>query len=226
MKNFILFYLLLFCLKGYNQIKGTSNDYRTNQFDKHYRGKMDAITNGVQGSVYLFDEKQITKGKIFYTNNSGLEINNINYNLFSNTIESKYAEDSTFVIDDSSIKEIIINRLKYKMISIEGKKTFCEQIFKSQHFDLVKHFYLVIEKARINSITQVPDGNDKYVINYDYFLSNSDKEFKKIKLNKSSLLKCFSDKESEIKDYVKENKLEYDKIADLIKIFSYYENLN
>jgi hypothetical protein len=57
-----------------------------------------------------------------------------------------------------------------------------------------------------------------------YFLYNSGK-MKAFNGNKNDLFTIFSDKQSQIKSYIKDNKLNVEKIEDIKKIIEYYHNL-
>lgn len=60
---------------------------------------------------------------------------------------------------------------------------------------------------------------------YDFYFKKADGKVQKYKPSKKALLDMLSDKQSEIKAYIKEHRLSYSSKKDLIQIINYYNTL-
>lgn len=207
------------------QYRNAVNQLGVEQLMKTKMNRSDATFNKFEGSPYVFDATKNNTAKVFYLNGKDFDVYDVNFNLMTKTLESKISKDSVFVIDDSPIKQMVINRKYYKIESINNEKNFFEILFKSTRFELLKGFKLAISYARTNSLTQLPQGADKFDVQNEYFVKKNEGTIEKIKLNKKNVLKLVEDKVFEIEQYTKKTKLDYSRYEDVIKILTYYESL-
>jgi hypothetical protein len=66
---------------------------------------------------------------------------------------------------------------------------------------------------------------DRFRLDYDYYFLAENGRIQKYNLKKKELLKIMGKRSSEVKLYAKKNKLKYDRLADLVRITSYYNAL-
>lgn len=83
---------------------------------------------------------------------------------------------------------------------------------------------LVLLPSNYNEALNAGTNSDKYVIEQKLFVYK-DENLISIKNNKSSVIKALSDKETEIKTYIKENKLKCKSTEDLTAVVKYYDEL-
>jgi hypothetical protein len=205
---------------SYVQIIGLSSD----RLREVYNNK---INEKVDGSPYLY-KSWINHSKI-YSKDKVYVINSFNYNIFSERFEAKLSEDSVFIIDPSMIKKISINnKIFARYLDPEFQRnSYFEEIIDFKGNRLLKKYTIRKQEGSVNPLTKVKLTNDILIQGEDFYICNTaDRELKKIKLKKSSVLsyidKNYSDK---VKEYVKENRLNYKRVADLKVIFQFYNNL-
>jgi len=59
-----------------------------------------------------------------------------------------------------------------------------------------------------------------------YYIQDGSNAAIKIRLTKKQILKQFSNHKGKIKNFIAENKIRFNKISDLVKLFDYYNGLN
>jgi hypothetical protein len=175
-------------------------------------------------SQYLFSE---TEGdfQIFFVQNKGYSIKNLNYNINSKKIESIMGKDSIFQFDSNKIDNIKHNAKTYKFYNISDSNQLCRELFVSNKIIFLKGYKLIFKDAFINPMTNAVISEAKSVIIEKYFCKVSGNDFASIDLKKKSILKLMGDKSSKIEKYVSDTKLTYASEDDLIKIFTFYNTL-
>jgi len=175
-------------------------------------------------SQYLFKENE-GYFQIFFNQNKGFSIKNLNYNINSNTLESKVSNDSIFEFDNDKIDFIQHNSKKYKFYNINNSSQLYQELLVSKKIIFLKGFKLVHKEAFINPMTNALIAEAKNDIVEKYYCKISDKEFIQFDLKKKSVLILMEDKSSLIAKFVSESNLSYSSENDLIKIFNYYNTL-
>lgn len=66
---------------------------------------------------------------------------------------------------------------------------------------------------------------ERYRLDYDYYFLAENGKIQRYNLKKRELLRIMGRRSSEIKLYAKKNRLKYDRLADLVRITSYYNAL-
>jgi len=112
------------------------------------------------------------------------------------------------------------NNKRYKVV---GDDMFLE-LYNGAEFKLLKQFTVRINEGVSNPLSLADLSPRRYVINEEYKL-HKDNTLSKFKLNKSSILKLFSDKNDAIVKYVKENKLSYSEENDVVRILNYISTI-
>ena len=186
-----------------------------------------SVEQPIKGSPYLFenwntDSKIYTKGRIY-------KIKLFNYNIAQERFEAKFSEDSVLVISTGGIKQININNVIMKpYYDVEANKfTFFEEIGSINNMMVVKKYELKIVEGNFNPMTQKKITPDRYVnLEHLYIVEDDKKPIKRLKLNKSSILNLMdSDSKSQVVDFVRKNKLKYNKILDIHKILDFHNSI-
>lgn len=202
-----------------------SKNFRTDTFT----GKVSATGTGfwvpaknlntdISGSVYLFDN-WIGNYNIFDKSNNKFLVTNLNYNLSTNTLESKVSNDSVFQFDLSNIKKVAFGNKKYEVV--DGK--LVESLFNSEKLNIYKEFSVKIVEASLNPMTQENITDRKYV-KKSKFLVNKNGLVQDFKVNKKNVLSLFGKNQEVVKKYVKDNNLSYSDENDLFKILKKFNS--
>lgn len=83
---------------------------------------------------------------------------------------------------------------------------------------------LVLLPSTYNTAMAAGENSDKYVIENKLFIYMNESLIP-VKNSKSSVLKVFTDKEDQMASYIKENKIKFKEINDLILVVKYYDSL-
>ncbi len=171
------------------------------------------------GSAYYFDTWD-TEGIIYTKDNGSFKIKKVNINLYDNTLEAIYDENSVFTFDSGNLMKIIINKKAFRLFEIDGEMKIFEQIFRN-NFSVYKEYDMLFSEASVNPMHN--RSSNKYIKKEKYYLY-SDKQLKKMKLSKKSFSKLFqSDNVSQqsILEYIEKSKLSLKHEADLMKVLNF-----
>ncbi len=177
------------------------------------------------GSYYLF--KDFSNNGIVYSNVAKKEyrIHNINVNLKLARFESEVAKDSVFAFGLKAIGYALIDDRKFKRMYVDlfKEERICEILVEDDNYTIYK---AIVSDVRYNDpdpqMTK-PNG-DQYIIKYYYYIKRGE-NIEKFKLNKKSILGLFSDKKSEVENFVKENKLSWKKTQHFKQIYLKWKTL-
>lgn len=173
----------------------------------------------IEGTPYLF--KNWT-GLYTVVNKKGnkFKVVNLNYNVESKNMETYYAADSVFQYHLPEIDYVLANNKRYRIVEDE---LFLE-LYNAGSIKILKQFSININEGVSNPLSQADLTQRRYVIKEEYKL-HKDNSLSKFKLNKSNILKLFTDKSDAIVKYVKENKLSYSEEADVVRILNYISTI-
>lgn len=183
------------------------------------------LYNKEDGSRYLYDTWDRTS-KIIFSNGKELKLKNINFNLKENRFETETLGDTLFIFNNEKVKMVYTSTETF--IKMYNPKTheagFFESLLEVNKVSLFKLPELHVAKGVLNPLTQetTPDVLTRIST---YFYSKNNSNLEELKLKKKHFLKAFSDKKSEINNFVKDNKLNYDSEEDIIKILTFYNSL-
>lgn len=177
----------------------------------------------IEGSAYLFLNwdglfKVFVNDKEYYT------IHNLNYNLTTDSLESKVSNDSVFQFDKEKIHSIKTLNKTYKFYSFSGSNKLYEQMFINNNFELIKKTDVNIIEGTLNPLTQVM-SDSKITRKEKYYIKKTKGNFFEIELKKKQILKFLEDKEDMVSKFVSEKKLDFSNEKDLMTIFKYYSTL-
>lgn len=146
------------------------------------------------------------------------------------------SNDDTLMLDKTKVKgftlkdKIAGKTYCFELTALSPEKTdkhdfnFLE-IASSGNIDFLIRHYCELAPANFDPTFNTGSHYDEYSINNSYYIRNSQGEINKIRLNKKSILEILNDKVTEIKKFVSDNKLKYDKEQDAKRIFEFYNSL-
>ncbi len=171
------------------------------------------------GSAYYFDNWD-TEGIIYTKDNGSFKIKKVNINLYDNTLEAIYDENSVFTFDSKNLMKIVINKKAFRLFEIDGKIKIFEQIFRN-NFSVYKEYDVLFSEASVNPMHN--RSSNRYIKKAKYYLYR-EKALTKIKLSKKSFSKLLqSDKVSQqsISEYIEKSKLSIKNETDLIQVLNF-----
>lgn len=176
------------------------------------------INKNIKGSNYLF-EKWENFANIHSENGNVFRVTNLNYNIKSKKLEAKISNDSVFQFNSEGIEKVRIMNSTFKLIDSE----FMKEIIAGKVGLYIK-YSLKTKDAVFNPLTHDELTPEEIIKVEHYVIRLNDKIFD-IKLKKNDIINHMNDKEKEIKDFAKRNKLSFSNEKDVIKIITYYNTL-
>lgn len=180
-------------------------------------------SKSIEGSVHLFDDWS-NRGVAVVSQDQKIRIQNINFNVQRNTLESKLNRDSIFTFNVSLLEKIMINNRTFKHMYFPIKKgtRLLEVIGASKDISIYKDYEIDVKEGNPNPMRGAL--KDKFIIRDYYYIQNGE-DFKKFKLRKKSILKVMGDKATAVKTFADNNKLSFSKEEDVSKIFNHFDSL-
>lgn len=184
----------------------------------------------VQGSAYLYDNWM--KGSVSTSKNVTYDGVYLKYDQVADELmfKSESGEAKIFVqpvteftINVGTDNAVLATRLfRTGFIPVDGASphTFYEVLADGQTQLLKRTSKSIFEELPYGSSTKVK----KFQADTHYYLAK-DTKLTKIRNDKKALLKALSDKATELEAYIKTNKLDLKKDADLAKVVDYYNTL-
>ncbi|MEZ4787886.1 MAG: hypothetical protein R2790_08415 [Flavobacterium haoranii] len=216
------FFLLVFCISFSVVFSQDSTNFRTQStgdlLTSGFWIPASSINKNIKGSNYLF-EKWENFANIYSDNGNVFRITNLNYNIKSKKLEAKISNDSVFQFNTEGISKVRIMNSTFKLIDSE----FMKELMTGKVGLYIK-YSLKTKDAVFNPLTHDELTPEEIIKVEDYLIQVEGKSFD-IKLKKGDILKCLKDKEKEVKDFVKRNKLSFSNEKDVVKILGYYNSL-
>ncbi len=161
------------------------------------------------------------------------EKSKMRYNVYKDEFEFISSKNDTLILDkleDFKDLTFVATNTKYKLVNylnLDDKFQFgyLIDIYQKNDFGLFKKENIGLTEEKIAKTTLEQNMPAKYYKSSDvYFLKTKDKivEFPS---SKKRLSKIFPDKKEAIETFVKENKIDFDKDADKIKIIDFLSTL-
>ena len=182
------------------------------------------IYHQIQGSVYLY-ENWLTYGIITTNEDLNISIKGLNYDTSIDHFVAKISTDSVYRFDNSNIKEVLINKVKFKKYPITefNEKVYFQVMAIGKNIELLKRSTKKLSRGILNPMTQVASP-DKYVNKTTYYIF-TENELKEIKLKKKAFCKLFGENSKIISKYISEKKLSLNEERNLQVILNYYNTL-
>lgn len=188
------------------------------------------ITN--EGYEFIGDLKERNNDLYTYSNwnNNGVlfldskiyKLSNINFNITTNSFVSRISRDKLFAFRTSTIDSVSINNLMFKNIG----NSFYEVLFENGDNSFLKKYDIVFQRGIDNRLGGKTLGNTKALVAYNYLIKSGE-VFKMVELNKSSIIGLIDDEDDKeaLISFVKQERLSYKKVKDVVKIFRFiFEN--
>jgi hypothetical protein len=181
----------------------------------------------VDGSPYLYDHWS-NLAQVYYLEKV-YELKTSNYNIYADRFEAKISADSVFVVNPLNVKKIKINDKKFNQYEDpESLKTgYFEELIDFDNYRILRKYNVKIKSSAVNPLTNEKLDNDK-IIKYEtfYIYNNLNNSLDNIKLKKSTIEPLFkNDNIDMLNKFIKNNRLNYKDINDIIKIVKYYNAL-
>ncbi|MFC5196497.1 hypothetical protein ACFPH8_14240 [Bizionia hallyeonensis] len=178
----------------------------------------------VDGTPLAFEEGN---NKLILVAKDGTKFNipNGNYNAQSDQFVSVLNKDSIYVMNTLTIDFALLNNKKMKRFSGEKERArYYEVLASHDSIYILKKRVAKIKPGGVNKMTQARTSNDRYYLVEDLYIKNGE-ELEELKLKKKLISELFPDKQTQIKSFIKENKLNIKEETDFLKIFNYYSTL-
>jgi len=182
------------------------------------------LPKGIEGSPYLDDWQS---SDVFFKNGEVIQDLKIRYNVFTNQMLFQNNNNTYYIGVPDSISEIKMpNRIFIFNNYPKGKKIekgFFEILLSGKVGLLVKYETRIVS-SNYNVALGVGNKNDSLVIKEILYLQQGEKS---ILLNKKSILfKVLNDKYKQVSAYMDKEGLSYKKKQDMIKLLTFYNQLN
>lgn len=168
-------------------------------------------------------------GKIFQKDQLIKDNVPMRYNAYADEIEIKknsFTENYNALLKDPNIFVKIGNDI-YVFIPFEGsneKGGYFNVLKEGKTYDLYKKTTAIYREPKKASTSYERDTPPSFEKSVKYYLVK-DGKFLEMPSRKSKVLKMMGKKKSEIKAFIKENNIDLDKEADLIRLVSYFDSL-
>jgi len=155
---------------------------------------------------------------VIFLDSNRYTLSNINFNVSTNTFVSRINRDKLFSFKTNEIDSVLINNLLFKKFG----NSFYEVLFEKGDNLLLKKYDITFKKGIENRLGVGTIGKTKTIIAYNYLIK-SGKLFKRIELNKSSIISLIENdnNKNELENFVKNENLSYKKVDDIILIFKF-----
>jgi len=172
--------------------------------------------NDKSRDIYSFENWK-NKG-VIHVDGKSYHLNNLNFNVTRNAFESRISLKKLFTYKSGEIDSVEISDLIFKKFG----NSFYEVLFEMNNNTFLKKHDITFQKGVENRLGVGTLGKTKTIIAYNYLVKFGN-TFKRIELNKSSIINLLDDdnEKNALKDFVENEKLSYKKVNDIIKIFRF-----
>jgi len=171
----------------------------------------------ITGNPFLYEDWN-NEG-VVYADGVAHSVSKLNYNMYSDEVAELKSKNEVFVFDKSAIDSLQISGRHFNKMN----GSFYEVISKGDKLSLLKQHSTRVQKGQFNP-TDGSTTPSRLVRMEDYYTSQSGK-VDKFKPSKGSVMDLFADKQSEVKKFIKDEKLSYKNEEDLIRLFDFYNKL-
>ena len=175
-----------------------------------------------EGSAYYFNNWD-TQGSLLIKEKGRVNIDQVNINLYDNTLEALYEENKVFTFDSDNLIRIVINDKVFRTFEIKGQQIIFELFFNGKA-QVYRYFKVLYQQGQANPM--LSRQQNKYIKNEKYYLYQDGKltEMKMTKKAISEMLQTETVSEKDIAAFIKDNRLSLKKEDDLFQIFEFANN--
>jgi hypothetical protein len=186
-------------------------------------------TYGLKGTPFLYEEFQ--DGGFFFRDRKKISDLKINYNcttgdlLFSydgKTYITTRDDIDYFVVFPSEVDTFIL--FNKQLLPGEKRPEYLEILY-DQHSILFKRHLKTYKQAQVKTPYHANKDYNEYLEKTDYYLKLINNEIISLKPKMKSILSVFPDKESQISDFIKKEKISLKNETDLIRTIKYCDSL-
>ncbi len=232
MKKILLTGLLISAtLSGFSQAANSEYDVYSRTIDLNQKSLAFGLTEAEFESIKdeAYANPSFLEGSIFQGEELAKTGVPMRYNAFADEIEIKKSPSAAnygALVKDPEIF-VKIGRDIYVFIPFEGsneKGGYFNVLNDGKTYDLYKKTTSVFKEARKATSTYGRDVPPSFSKSVKYYLVQ-DGTFLEMPSGKSKILKMMKSKKDEVKSFMKENKIDVDKEADLVKLVAYFDSL-
>ncbi len=186
--------------------------------------------NTYLGSPYEnkdFQRGIITKNGIILSQNVALRYN-ANRDLFEIKKNAVLKDNQARLLKKTDEIELKINNQKYIFLPLNQdniKAGYFVILHKGEKASIYKKIYMQFIPGQKAYSSMAQDVAPTYKEKTTLYISNKEGEFKELPSSKGGKQKAFTNHKKEVKQYIKDNKLNLNKETDLIKLVKYYNSL-
>lgn len=199
----------------------TANEYQTaNSFNAEWEKNVTVLT--AQKDIFYLFKNWNNTSVIQDSNSKGYIIKNMNYDILKDNFTSKVSNDSVYVFDKNSIKEVKINN---KVFSIYNNNYY-EVLSDNNEFSFLKQYKMQFKRGYEDPITREKKTDTYKVINNYFILKKDSNSLNKVKLRKKDFFPLLTKNEkSKIIAFKKKKNLSFKKEDDIKQIMTYLKTL-
>lgn len=180
----------------------------------------------VQGTQYYEDEFKLSDLKYFGTKMES--IGYMRYDAYNDVIEMASTPDverSEIILLKNSDVIAKINKKEYVFLEydekdIKNKKGYMIRLYIGNNYSLYQKRVKIFKEAEKTKAGITESQPPRYISKTDFYIQTRDQKPQLIKISKKRLIDFFENK-SEIKEFIKKNKLKVSKIESIISIIEF-----
>lgn len=180
----------------------------------------------VQGTQYYEDEFKLSDLKYFGTNMES--IGYMRYDAYNDVIEMASTPDverSEIILLKNSDVIAKINKKEYVFLEydeedIKNKKGYMIRLYIGNNYSLYQKRIKIFKEAEKTKAGITESQPPRYISKTDFYIQTRDQKPQLIKISKKRLIDFFEN-QSEIKEFIKKNKLKVSKIESIISIIEF-----
>ena len=213
----LIFFLFTFSLKA---------QFIQNISDLKGKPLVENLSSDISGSPYLLDDW--LKGTVELVNKVSYKDADLKYNLYKDELFFKNPKDGSmlgFALSVAGFSLVIKDKIEiyrngFPEIDNFNKKSYYQVLFDGGSKLLFKNHRTLLEVKPYNS----PTTEKKFVDNAIYYVFQAN-VMTKFKPSKKDFLEMFKSKSAEIADFIKNEKIDFKKHDDLVRVFVFYNSL-
>ena len=187
--------------------------------------------DGIDGHQYFLDDWGT--GKIIINDSINAVQAKIQFDMVSGEpiIGNASADKKGFILRDKSVTGFVINNTKFiriqKNMFLEPveRNYFVTPLFSKENYLIVNYSKFLKEPYALRNGYNDGELNKKYLTRKKFYILNKDNKYISLRLKKKEILKVLSDKEKELKVYVKNKDLNLKNEKDVGELLTYYHSL-
>jgi len=193
--------------------------------DKYINGITNNSNSNIQGSPYWNEEFETSI--LFFNNNISVDKIKLRYNIYTDSFEIKQGDKIYNIKRDENLKKIQIKDQYFSLVEIdEHDNNIVTQIIYDNELKLfLKHRVTFLKAEVAKPFTEQKPNRLKAKSPQIYIKQYGHDKLTIIKKIKD-FAKIFPKQSSQIKDFIKQNKVKLNNKEQVIKLVSYIEQIN